>query len=304
MNDKSNACCSRLESFESSSLSFHSWMWHKARMFSFSRCSNISDQSLIYLINRVSGIDHLDLRECKFDSNRVLQHITNKTWANGLRSLSLAHWIGFTDDQLKYVTLCKQLICLDLEGTSVTSHGIRVNLSGLLPELQILNLGENDEIFEPPECKHLRSLSLSNTRVSRFPSGPLLEELKMQRTPFPDANEKYVGTIRTFLYPRLKLVDLSWTNTTDEFISLLPGIAPNFESLILIHCSKITDKALSFLCRLNKLRLLNLQRTMITDRGIRYLGDGNGLERLDLRAVYGITLNGLQGLSLKVRVVC
>uniref|UniRef100_A0A7S2TTY7 F-box/LRR-repeat protein 15-like leucin rich repeat domain-containing protein n=1 Tax=Lotharella oceanica TaxID=641309 RepID=A0A7S2TTY7_9EUKA len=284
--------------FSSVHLAYHCWMWQEATIFSFRSCFNISDQALIYLFNRVKAITYLDLAECKGCSTNVLKHVSQAKWAHGLRHLGVAHWDGLSDQQLAYLTTLEGLTSLDIEGTNVTSHGMHEYLKAN-PQLQHLYLRYNEDITESPEAKNLRSLDVSETGVKQFPTGEALERVYMTRLPH------FIGEFPSGRggYPRLRCCDVSRTKVNDKFIESLCIRAPNLQELSLAHCLLITDKSMDHLSQLKRLRYLNLQRTKVTDRGIRYFGNGNTLRTLDLSCAYAVSSEGIQELNLNVRVL-
>jgi hypothetical protein len=88
---------------------------------------------------------------------------------------------------------------------------------------------------------------------------------------------------------------LGEAKVTDAGLKNLPQLnLPRLESLMLGHCSRITDEGLRHVAAIKTLKYLSLASCpRITDGGLANLASSNSIETLDLRGCAGITNKGL-----------
>jgi hypothetical protein len=120
--------------------------------------------------------------------------------------------------------------------------------------------------------KHIDRLSLA------LHDTPFLTHLSFWHTTLPD------HALPKLVHPSLRLVHLNLEDSgvgDDDVVAVLPGV-PNLQRLVLSRTG-VSDAAMGDIGRLDGLTLLHLERTAITDQGLKKLA-GLALEELDLGA--------------------
>jgi Leucine Rich Repeat (LRR) protein len=157
----------------------------------------------------------------------------------------------------------RQLVVLDIEGTSISSAGLRC----LVP-------------------LHVQCLMLQECRLRDIGPGLLLlNELQDQMTVLfrLDLSGRNIGNedvvLLTTLH-HLSALNLNDSNTDDSLLAHL-GQMPRLRALEL-RSTQVTDVGLLQLSKLQELRRLDLSQTQITDVGLSHLSKMQELYRLDL----------------------
>lgn len=216
---------------------------------------------------------------------------------------------GLKDDGIELIAGLRELRTLDLSDNEITGAGCR-SLAGL-SNLQALQLNENpiDDagLAQLTKLKRLRTLDISDTNVAGDNLAGLARMTDLREIKLNDLSSftgRDLGVLAGAL--RLKLLNLSGTTVGDEGLQQLAlvtqletlylppnmtdaGFAPlakltNLQRLHVHPLAKITGEGLKHLESLPNLRLLDLNRTQITDKGLAAISRLNHIDTLYLQS--------------------
>ncbi len=213
-----------------------------------------------------------------------------------LKSLSvLAVWdVPMTVEILQSISDVKNLTRLSISDSPLPHE--TVSIIGVLPKLESLelntdSLNRSDVVDIPILKKTLVKLALDNNPVGKAETTAYVAELdkltylslnntglddsgverltklsKIENLFIAQADLSPAGIKSLCKFPKLHVLDLSFSKIGDEAAKQLGGLQA-VESLKLAGCEKLTDKCVDALCKLKGLRQLDVTRTSISDRG-------------------------------------
>jgi hypothetical protein len=103
---------------------------------------------------------------------------------------------------------------------------------------------------------------------------------------FEIRSQHYKSAVLTGRYVKKNIytvINLCWEETTKDDLKYLQ-LFPELETIHLSSAIQIKDKDLEFISNLPKLRILNLDNTMITGEGFKYLNNLPSLKEINLSA--------------------
>jgi len=214
--------------------------------------------SCLQYISTLSGLQKLDLYDCKNIKECDLQTLSNLTH---LEKLILYRHYGpgnnyITNDSLIYLTPLINLKIIKLR-LNISMQGIIYLLK--LPKLKALIndiCTNNYELSMYSHIKQLEVLKLSHIKITNFSSLIMLTQLSI-------LSLEYCSTL------------------TDDQLQHLFELT-RLEKLSLCSCDQITDDGLLYLSSLTNLIHLNLSSTNIIGHGLEYISHLTLLNKLDL----------------------
>ena len=287
------------------------------------KSSGLSDQGLILILQHCgTGLKTLAIPLSDITGEGFCVH---KGKLINLEKLDL-NICGYLTKQgiIEMLQMCgTQLKVLELNNTKITGEGLSV-LKENFVNLETLTLRH---------CKHitkegmkdilqmcgtrLKVLDMSGTKVTdEYLSGFKEKLINLETLTLVDIEGITQQGISEFLQlcgTLLKALDLSETNVTGEGMTVLKEKFINLESLVLRHCSNITDQGMVELLHMcgTKLKLLDLSPTDISGEGLSVVkGKFTNLETLALGGCENVTQQGfleilqMSGTQLKALYLC
>ena len=252
-------------------------------METFNRLPNLRDLFLQRTQVTGTGADHLRmltqlerlvLSESPVD-NRGLQAVAQ------LKTLKILVLDGtrVSDAGASHLRNMSKLVDLDLSGTQVTNRAI-ANLSQL-ENLKSLSLHNTrlSETLQFPKASALRSLDLSANPALlglTFEKLPSIQMLNLRETGISDDTFLSRSALQ-----ELRDLNLSETAITGATLGALLGSSSNLKWLNLAG-SQANDQGIQQVSQLKQLRVLLLERTLISDAAGIHLGQLASLVDLDL----------------------
>ena len=201
---------------------------------------------------------------------------------------------------------CKYLSlrCMKLGPASMGSEGdLNLNGSSSLIYLDLENCEANAKTFEEilASCHSLQKLSMSSKGEKMFLASNMIKSIWYQNGhSLQTLNLSYCDGLDlesiqkiTKNCVQLKNIDLFATHLSKDSINfLVTNLTPNVEKIDLGCLWDLKDEHLKALVvRCNKLSVLNLQRTEITNNSLNHIVENlqQTLEKLDVYGCYGIT---------------
>jgi len=192
-----------------------------------------------------------------------------------LNEVDLSLCKSFTDENLKGLNACQNIVSLNLSNTLVTDYGLRE--LPFWPELKTLHLGNTEvtdigvEHFQ--KCKNLQYLMLYQTQVT------------------DDGLTKFTELTK------LRELSVAITKVTDEGLSQFEN-SPNLVYLRLNQTS-IGDGGLATFCNCQQLQVLDLYSAKVTDESVECLVGFSALRDLKVKKT-GMTEQAVRELSARI----
>lgn len=214
---------------------------------------DISDIALTY-VGSLSQLHRLDISSCYEITDEGISHLSNIA---SLKSLSLKR-CKVTDKSMQYIAAMSSLQILAIGGIRITDEGLR-ELSGL-QSLVDLDIKEISEITDAgmsflSTLASLRKLDVSCTKLGDEGMQAIkrleLHTLDVNFTRVSDIGLEYLSSMAT-----LKKLRCSNTEITDAGILSLT-VLNNLKRLDINYCAKVTDVALSHLCKMRALEFID-----------------------------------------------
>jgi Leucine-rich repeat (LRR) protein len=229
---------------------------------------------------------------------------------------------GLNDFDLGQLIALTKLERLIIEGNpGVTNIGIKKLVA--LRSLKYLSLERNQTDGACLEAlaalPNLTTLDLHSTRIvddsmpalAKFPK---LANLDIRFTPITDAGLKHLEAIkglevlrirsdritanglkRLANFTKLKVLETSY-RTNDEVLAEIARM-PVREELNLGFISRITDAGMAHVAKMKQLKVLHINHTNLTDRGLKLLEPLPNLTVLDAQVLRKITDDGMRSIS-------
>jgi internalin A len=228
-------------------------------------CSYITDGGVAFLKDWVN-LEYLNVRGSEVTS-RVFEHLAKM---KNLRTLD----VGFSrvnDDGFDALASLEHLEELHFGGDKMT--GLALPSLRLLPSLKLLDVNGSQRTDSGRW-----GLMLTDVNVESIGALTQLETLNIGGSIVSDVGMKALASLAG-----LKSLDLSRMEITAQGLEPLTKLA-KLQRLNLWQCARIDDKAAQYLLKMNRLEILDLGDTAVTDK---LLDDLAGMKSLKLLLVGG-----------------
>jgi hypothetical protein len=182
-----------------------------------------------------------------------------------LRSLDIPAARNVTDAGLRHLRGLRPLVELNVNWTSVTSHGVVALVKGrlMMQRLELAGVPFRDEDLDAMRgIPDLRVLSLRRTRITDNAVESLKRFEKLRSLSLMSTDVTDAGLIHLASLTSLEDLDLDWTAITDAGLTHLKGLT-NLRRLQVAY-TEVTDEGLKHLQSLPNLSSVNVKGTRVT----------------------------------------
>ena len=235
--------------------------------------SDISESTLKYLVDNCSNLEILDIT-----TNVRITGQCFEVMPQSLQRLSISNCWNLTADAISslFSRTANSLKCLQMNGEIIQNETLEL----ICDNMSLLTLLDID-------CSNVTDKRVL-AKMSKFTK---LEELVLC---LPSINFDIILVDITRRNPRLTKLSIDGAIITDNSIKCLPDFCPQLEILSIssgevVVNKKITDITCESLCKLKKLRELDLQYTRIGDKLGEVIDNCTDIESVDIDGCKKVT---------------
>jgi hypothetical protein len=245
---------------------------------------------MIMDLPQLDQLEHLELNSAKLTD----ADLASISQMRALKTLKLTS-SNITSGAIGQLAALPRLQRLELCGIRKTaSPAIPAGRFASLERLVIEQTQIDDElILSLGELPRLQEVTLTSARISDRGLKHLLGGGNVTTILVNDAGETDVDNAAAFRCPGPAVVHLADLAISDEGLNSLAGSAP---SALVLDRTQITDEGLRVVGQLKGLRYLSLRQTSVNGTGAKHLAAVSSLEQLDMRGA-AVTTEGAAALA-------